>query len=704
MKAIIMAGGEGTRLRPITCKMPKPCVPICDKAVILHIIELLERHGINDIGITLKYLPGEIKKLIKNETANGKIHANISFCVENSPLGTAGSVKNCICECFDNAEEDFLIISGDAATDIDITEMINFHKEKGKLATIAVKSVNVPTEFGVVLTDKDSMITGFIEKPVWSEAVSNEVNTGIYIVTPDLMDYCSKDTFCDFAKDIFMKVPDLSNNIAAYHTNCYWCDIGDVDSYKKVNFDYALKESNNFIGKNCIISPGAKLQGCVICHGCTIEANCRLTNCIVMANTVIEKNSTLSDSVICKNVIVSENVIVENSVIGEKAEIGKSSLIGNKSKIWDSVTIMPESIISGVVRNFNGSVGSYSPETILRLGKAFGTFIGQGASVLVCADECGSSCMISAGFQSSLAGVGIAVKTIESVPLSVIRWICRTGICDGAVYISKESKNHIFFLNGFGDDLCKNERRKFKSIYEMEDFIAVNQKNIPVFEELSNPEDYYISALLDIFKCPHKTLNYLSKRFSRGQRFAISAYLTIKMYPDAPVFLPAFGGLAAEKIADKYGRYTIKCGDKNGDIMAEMEKFMHIPGVYAQYLMLFDDLAFDFAICCLEGYIANELDKEAENLIKNPLFSCDWEIPCPNANKAEIIKKFINSNIACYGYEIHDGICIKKNNSAAKIAAEDEKQAFHVYVESLSAETGKDIAGEILKTIENLLT
>ncbi len=704
MKAIILAGGEGKRLRPVTCTMPKPSIPVCDKAVILHIINLLESHGIKEIAITLNYLPGEVKKIINNAINMGEISSKITFCTEKKPLGTAGTVKNCINECFNDNEEDFFVICGDTITDIDISEMINFHKEKAKMATIAVKAVDIPTEFGIVLTNNESMVTGFIEKPVSSEAVSNIVNTGIYILTPEIMEYCNENTFCDFARDIFSKIPDLSNNIAAYHTDAYWCDIGDFASYKKVNFDLAKKTNCLFIGENCNISSEAQIKNCVICHGTTIEAGCELSNCVIMSNVVIEKYSSLTDCVICKNVKIAERVIAEKTIIGENSNIAHNVYIKKDSKIWDNSSILPESIITGIIKNQQGASGSYSPEAILRLGHAFGTFIGQNASVLVCADGAGSSCMISAGFQAALASTGISVKTIEAVPLSVVRWICRTGICDGAIHISEGFKNHISFLNGHGNDLCKNERRKLKSIYDMEDFISVSRKNIPPFEVLSNPEDYYISSLLDIFKCPHKNLTYLSKHFTRGQRFAASTYLTIKMFPDAPVFLPAFDSLAAEKIANMYNRYTIKCGSKNGDIMAEMENFMHINGVYAQYLMLFDDLAFDFAICCLESFIKNDLDGEAENYINNPLYRFEYEIPCPNAKKAEIIKKLINSKNACGCYEIHDGICINKKNTAVKISSEDEKQSFHIYVEGLSEEIAKDVTEEIIKTIENLLT
>ncbi|MFR1517573.1 MAG: sugar phosphate nucleotidyltransferase [Clostridia bacterium] len=699
MKAIIMAGGEGTRLRPITCRMPKPAVPVKDKPIILHIIELLEKHGIYDIAITLKYLPGEIKKIVESAVSCGNVKADIKFCTETSPLGTAGSVKNCISECYGNSEEDFLIISGDAMTDIDLRDMIAFHKKFGKMATIAVKPVDVPTEFGVVLTNKENMVTGFIEKPVWSEAVSNIVNTGIYIVTSELMELCPQGTACDFAKDIFTKVPDLSQNIAAYQTTAFWCDIGDIRSYRSVN----LKDGG-FIGENCNISDEADIQNSVICHGCSVGAGSVITGSVLMPNTVIGKHCKISESVLCPSVSVEDAVSAEDAVIGEKAVIGHSVLIKKGTKIWDNANILPESMIHGVIREYGGSASSYSPEMVLRLGRAFGTFLGQHASAVICADGSGSSCMISAGLQAALASVGILVKIMETVPMPVVRWICRSGICDGAVYVSDNGESHIHFLNKFGDDLSKNERRKLKSIYDREDFTRVDRNSIPVFEELSNPEDYYISALLDIFKCPHKNLNYIGRRFTKSQRYAAAAYLTIKMFPDAPIFLAASESMAAEKIAEKFDRYVIRCGSKIGDIMSEMEKFMHIDGVYAEYLMFFDDLAFDLGLCCIDGLISGEFDTEIEELIKIPVYRSEAEINCKNANKADIIRKFVNSDLARRGFEINDGICIRDNDYSARICADEERQAFHVYVESMSEEYGKDIAGEILRTLENLLT
>ena len=198
MKAIIMAGGSGTRLRPLTCTMPKPMARIMNKPVMEHITELLKKHGITDIGVTLRYLPESIKEYFGDGSAFG---VNFTYFTENEPLGTAGSVM--ACSGFLN--EDFLVISGDSFTDFNLSEAIAFHKEKEAEATLILHSVDVPIEYGVVVTEKDGKICRFLEKPDWSRVFSDTVNTGIYILNPSVFDGVTQKS-PDFSKDIFPKL------------------------------------------------------------------------------------------------------------------------------------------------------------------------------------------------------------------------------------------------------------------------------------------------------------------------------------------------------------------------------------------------------------------------------------------------------------------------------------------------------------------
>ena len=196
MKAVIMAGGEGTRLRPLTCNRPKPMVPIVNKPVMEHIIELLKKYELADVAVTLQYLPD----MIKDYFGDGKeFGINLRYYVEDKPMGTAGSVKNA--EEF--LDDTFIVISGDALTDIDLKKAIDFHFSKGSIATLVLKKVDIPLEYGVVVTDENGRITRFLEKPSWGEVFSDTVNTGIYILSPEVLGYFNKNEMFDFSKDLF---------------------------------------------------------------------------------------------------------------------------------------------------------------------------------------------------------------------------------------------------------------------------------------------------------------------------------------------------------------------------------------------------------------------------------------------------------------------------------------------------------------------
>ena len=196
MKAIVMAGGKGTRLRPLTCKQPKPMVPIAGRPMVEYILALLKQYRFTDIGMTLFYLP----ELITNYFGDGReFGVNLRYFVEETPLGTAGSVKNA--EAF--LDETFLVISGDALTDINLAEALVFHRARRALVTIVLTKVTNPLDYGVVITEEDGRIKRFLEKPGWGEVFSDTVNTGIYLIEPEVFRYYEKDQAVDFSKDLF---------------------------------------------------------------------------------------------------------------------------------------------------------------------------------------------------------------------------------------------------------------------------------------------------------------------------------------------------------------------------------------------------------------------------------------------------------------------------------------------------------------------
>ncbi|HHY80407.1 MAG TPA: nucleotidyltransferase family protein, partial [Thermoanaerobacter sp.] len=227
MKGIIMAGGEGSRLRPLTADIPKPMVPVANKPAIKHIVEHLHKYGIKDLAVTLFYLPQKIKKYLEEEYGD-----EIKFYIEDKPLGTAGSVKNAR----DFLNDTFIVMSGDVITDVNIKEAYEFHRKKGAKVTLILTRVDVPLEYGVVIVDEEGKIKKFLEKPSWGEVFSDTVNTGIYIIEPEILEFIPQDKPFDFSKDLFPML--LKNDIPMYGyiTGGYWCDIGNTNQYITSHF------------------------------------------------------------------------------------------------------------------------------------------------------------------------------------------------------------------------------------------------------------------------------------------------------------------------------------------------------------------------------------------------------------------------------------------------------------------------------------
>ena len=227
MKAVIMAGGEGTRLRPLTCDSPKPMAHLCGRPVLEYILDLLQEHDVLDAAVTMRYIPSAITA----HFGDGYRQMRLSFSEEDKPLGTAGSVRLAVDSQWGGADDDVLIISGDALTDIDLSEACAFHKSRHAAATLIVTRVADPREYGLAEFDREGRITGFLEKPGWGQAATDAANTGIYILSPEALESIPADTNFDFAKDLFPLLLRDGLPLYAYETKDYWCDIGDLTTY-----------------------------------------------------------------------------------------------------------------------------------------------------------------------------------------------------------------------------------------------------------------------------------------------------------------------------------------------------------------------------------------------------------------------------------------------------------------------------------------
>ena len=314
MKAVVMAGGEGTRLRPLTSNQPKPMVPIVGKPCMEHILELLKVHGFEDVIVTVAFLPQAIRSYFGDGEALG---LRVSYSVEESPLGTAGSVRLAA----DQLDETFIVISGDALCDVDLTKLVEFHRERNAAVTIGLKSVENPLEFGIVVTDDEGKIERFLEKPTWSQVFSDTINTGIYVLEPEVLRHIPTDRPYDFSKELFPLLLEMGRPMYGYVMDGYWQDIGNLDQYREANYDaldgkLALNIPGIQLRGNIWLGEGAELDDLDQVEGPAYIGN----NCRVAREAVVGPHTVLGN-----NVTLRERARIERSIIDSRRTSGAAS-------------------------------------------------------------------------------------------------------------------------------------------------------------------------------------------------------------------------------------------------------------------------------------------------------------------------------------------------------------------------------------------
>jgi mannose-1-phosphate guanylyltransferase/phosphomannomutase len=473
VKAVVMAGGEGTRLRPLTSNQPKPMVPIVGKPCMEHILELLRAHGFEDVIVTVAFLPQAIRSYFGDGTSLG---LNIQYSVEESPLGTAGSVRLAS----DALDDTFLVISGDALCDIDLAQIVDFHREKGAAVTIGLKSVENPLEFGIVVTDEDGKVERFLEKPSWGQVFSDTINTGIYVLEPEVLKHVPTDRPYDFSKELFPLLLEMGRPIYGYVCDGYWQDIGNLDQYRQANFD-ALDERVQ------LNIPGLKIRGDVwIGEGVEIddvegvEGPAFIGNyarvspeasvgpyTILGSATTLRERGRISRSVLDGSCYIGRSAVIEGAIIGRNCDIraharihegvaiGDQVTIGDQSVIYPGVRIYPykevdygaqifESLIwesRGTTRVFaqDGVVGlvnvDLTPEIALRFGAALGTALKRGARVVASRESAPAYRMIKRALISGLHSTGLNVADLRTLPAPVGKHLLKTQGYDAAFHV-----------------------------------------------------------------------------------------------------------------------------------------------------------------------------------------------------------------------------------------------------------------------------
>jgi mannose-1-phosphate guanylyltransferase / phosphomannomutase len=516
MKAVIMAGGQGTRLRPLTSDQPKPMIPIVNLPCMEHIVELLGRHGFTDIAVTLQFLPDEIRDYFGDGSDWG---VNMSYSVEDAPAGTAGSVKMAEQQLGLEGER-LLIISGDALTDADLSRLVEFHEEKGSEATMVLKSVENPLDFGIVITEEDGRISRFLEKPAWGQVFSDTVNTGIYLLEPSVMDEIPdpEDGEYDFSKELFPGLLEEERPLYGYVTDDYWEDIGTLEQFagaqrdvldgkvkgvrppgtrlreniyvgRRAQVDDDALEGPVVIGENVRVDEGAKISPySVIADNVVISAGATVERSVVAEGTYVGEGAELIDTLVGRNSYVQARArLLERSALGDDVIVGEGATVAPEVKIYPHKTIesganVTQSLIyetMGLRTVFRrGSVSGkfnvdLTPEFVTRLSSSFGTTLDPGAVVTLGRDASLSAQVAKRAMTAALLGTGINIRDLRAAHAGVVRHDVLAGKSSAGAHVRagvEQDDVEILFFSSDATPMTEGDERSVEKAFVREEY------------------------------------------------------------------------------------------------------------------------------------------------------------------------------------------------------------------------------------------
>ncbi len=548
MKAVIMAGGFGTRIQPLTNSRPKPMLPVVNRPMMEHTMMILRDLGIEEFIILLYFKPEIIREYFGDGSDFG---IKITYVLPDDDYGTAGAVKFAQKHIGD---DNFIIISGDLVTDFNFQKIFDYHKSKNSKLTITLTSVDNPLEFGVVIANEDGKIEKFLEKPSWGEVFSDTINTGIYIIEPEILNYIPERENFDFAKDLFPLLMSRGIDLMAGYAEGYWRDVGNPESYREVHDDilsnrvnfkirgkkqifpdgvlysdevYNLDSSIEIIGtvvlgKNVTLKKGIKLNNVVIGDRVTIGKDSNIRNSVIWEDVSIGKGAKLDGCVICNNNRIGKNFIAKAGIIlAEGCEIGDLVHIEKDVTIWADKKIEDASIVSSNLilgNRYKNSIFEHgrvigksnvelSCEMVTKLAEAFGSQLPVNSTILVSRDYHKNSRMLKRAFLGGILSSGINVVDYSAIPSAIMR--CNIAIDDryiGGVYFNQKiddpTSTVITFFNHealrIGTDIAK----KIEKSFFKESFRRVDYSKIGEIYESTHEKEYekYKQEIEDILK------------------------------------------------------------------------------------------------------------------------------------------------------------------------------------------------------------
>ncbi len=530
MKAVIMAGGEGSRLRPLTCDLPKPMTRLCGRPILEYILDLLCRHGFTQAVVTTGYLSHMIADAYP-EMRYGIL--SMKFKREEEPLGTAGSVADAVTK----EDDAVLVISGDALCDFNLSKAMEFHLHNKAAATIIAKRVADPREYGLIRTGTDGKIIGFLEKPDYTQAVSDLANTGIYILSRQALDLIPPERPYDFGKNLFPLMMEKQIPMMAYEDEGYWCDIGDLTTYRTCQKDILEgrvdcelngtrdAEGNVFadippkgnyrlvppcyIGKAVSVGSGCVVEGSVLDDGCQLMDGVRVTDSILLPNAMLMSGVKTTGAIVGNSASLKNRAMLfEGCAIGSGAVVGKEAVIAPGVKVWPQKSVEDFTLLSGHLKSsvlareyfdddgISGEIGvELTPEFCARVGAALATVGVKGRIGLGCDGTPGSKALknaLSAGIQSAGAGVMDFGASFESLfRFSVAYCGLKLGI-----YAASDGHGTLRLVSDSGLPATRPMERSLEGILSRGEFRRVPCSRFGDVMDLTGMAVLYRAALL----------------------------------------------------------------------------------------------------------------------------------------------------------------------------------------------------------------
>ena len=512
MKAVILAGGEGTRLRPLTSNQPKPMMPLVNRPMMEHIVALLARHGFDDIVVTVAYLANQIRTYFGDGSDYG---VRMRYATEETPLGTAGSVRNAA----EELDDTFLVIAGDVLTDIDLTSLVKSHRDADALATLALKRVENPLEFGIVITQPDGSIERFLEKPTWGQVFSDTINTNIYVCEPRVFELIPEGEVVDFSGDVFPAALDQGDMLHGHVAEGYWEDVGTLEAYFQAHADVLNGEvhldidgfqlgDGIWIGEGAEVDPAATVRGpVVIGNNSRVEAGAELREYTVLGTDVVVKAEAFLERAICHDHVyvgpatrlrgcalgrstdLRHHVqIAEGVVVGDECFVGDHASISPGVKIYPFKTVEPGAVVNSSIvwesrgaRTLFGRRGArglanvdITAEVAVRLAMAYGTALPKGATVTTSRDTSRIGRALKRAVMGGLNLTGVNVEDIELSTVPLTRFQARNGSARGGISVRLAPGDpdtvELRFFDGEGRDIDEQMQRKIERLLYREDY------------------------------------------------------------------------------------------------------------------------------------------------------------------------------------------------------------------------------------------